>query len=87
MSEEAAVEGHRKEVHFTVDGEPFETRDPEQRAREILKKYAKVDPEHYELGELEHHDPKPKVFKNDEIVHIRQDARFVTVRVGPGPVE
>jgi hypothetical protein len=78
---------HPQLIHFTVDGQPFETTDAEQQAQAILVNYAKVDPANYQLGELEGHGPEPKVFPNDQVVHIRDGARFVTVRVGPGPVE
>lgn len=87
MTDEAGPGGHRQLIHFTVDGQPFETDDPDQRAGAILTNYAKVNPENYQLGEFHGHDPKPKLFKSDEIVHIQPGARFVTVRIGPGPVE
>jgi hypothetical protein len=79
--------GHHRPIRFTVDGEEFETDDPEQRAAEMLERYAKLSPENYQLGELRGDDPKPKLFKSDDIVHIRSGARFVSVRIGPGPVE
>jgi hypothetical protein len=85
---QAVAEGHRAPaVEFTVDGQPFKTDEREQLASAILTKYAKVDPANYELGELEGRDPQPKVFKDNEVVHIHPGARFVTIRVGPGPVE
>lgn len=87
MSEQAVPGGHLETVHFTIDGQPFETDDPDQLASAILANYAKVDLENYQLGELDGHDPQPKLFKSDEIVHIHPGARFVTVRIGPGPVE
>jgi hypothetical protein len=87
MSDEVGPGGHHHLIRFSVDGQLFETDDPEQRAGAILTNYAKMNPEDYQLGELEAHDPKPKLFKSDEIVHIRPEARFVTVRIGPGPVE
>ena len=86
MNEQPGIT-HEELIHFTIDGQPFETRDPNQLASTLLKDYAKVDPANYQLGELEGNDPKPKLFKSDEIVHIRPGARFVTVRIGPGPVE
>ena len=86
-SDESGTSGHVKPIHFTIDGQPFETDDREQLASVLLTKYAKVDPANYQLGELEGHDPKPKLYTSDEIVHMRPGARFVTVRIGPGPVE
>ena len=85
---QAVAEGHGgPAVEFTVDGQPFKTDERDQLASAILTKYAKVDPANYELGELEGKDPQPKLFKNNEVVHIHPGARFVTVRIGPGPVE
>ena len=78
---------HPHLIPFTVDGQPFETTDADQQAQAILVNYAKVDPANYQLGELEGHNPEPKLFANDQVVHIHTGARFVTVRIGPGPVE
>lgn len=74
-------------VAFTVDGQPFSTDDPDQQAKTILTNYAKLDPADYQLGELDGHDPQPKLYAADDVVHIHPGARFVTVRIGPGPVE
>lgn len=87
MSDEAGAGGHADLIHFTIDGQPFETDDPKQLASAILTNYANVSSEDYQLGELEGHNPEPRLFTSDEIVHIRPGARFVTVRIGPGPVE
>ncbi len=87
MSEHPDGGSRRQPIHFTIDGQPFETEDPERLAGVILVEYAKVSPDNYQLGELEGHDPHPKLFKSDDLVHIHPGARFVTVRIGPGPVE
>lgn len=78
---------HPHLISFTIDGQPFDTADADQQAQAILVNYAKVDPANYQLGELEGQSPEPKLFTNDQIVHIHDGARFVTVRIGPGPVE
>lgn len=87
MSDEASPSDRKELIHFTIDGQAFETDDPDQLASDLLTNYAKVSPHEYQLGELEGRDPNPRLFKSDETVHIREGARFVTVRIGPGPVQ
>jgi hypothetical protein len=87
MSDETLLADRKHLTHFTVDGEPFETDARRQLASAILTNYANVSPADYQLGELRGHDPKPKLFANDETVEIHEGARYVTVRIGPGPVE
>lgn len=87
MSDETALAGSKHEVVFRVDGEPFETDEPKQLASAILTNYAKVDPAHYQLGELEGKNPTPKLYADTDTVEIHEGARYVTVRIGPGPVQ
>jgi hypothetical protein len=87
MSDETVLADSKHEVAFTVDGEPFETDEPKQLASTILTNYAKVDPTQYQLGELEGKNPTPKLYANTDTVEIHEGARYVTVRIGPGPVQ
>jgi hypothetical protein len=87
MSDETLAADRKHLTHFTVDGEPFETDEPKQLASAILTNYAKVSTTEYQLGELDGHNPTPKLFANDQTVEIHEGARYVTVRIGPGPVE
>ena len=71
---------HQRRVPFTIDGQSYETSDLSQRAAELLR-LAGLDPAVFDLGELEGKDrPQTKRFTDDEIVRIRKDARFVSIR-------
>lgn len=72
------VDLHR-EINFTIDGEPFVTRQHREKAEKLLH-LAGLSPAMYDLGELHGHDPKPKRFKDTEEVQIRPGARFVSIR-------
>lgn len=87
MSDETQLADSRHLIHFTVDGEPFVTEEQKQLASAILTNFARVSTADYQLGELDGHNPTPKRFANDQTVEIHEGARYVTVRLGPGPVE
>ena len=78
MSQQQAI--GRRLIPFTIDGQPFETSDLSQRASALLR-LAGLDPATFDLGELEGKErPQPKRFADNEIVAIRKDARFVSIR-------
>ena len=80
MTEISKVEPTRRRIPFTIDGQPFTTDDPSQRASALLR-LAGLDPAIFDLGELvgkEH--PQTKRFADDEIVSIVKDARFISIR-------
>ena len=87
MSDETQLADSKHLIHFTVDGQPFETDEPKRLASAILTDYAKVSTADYQLGELDGHNPTPKLFADEQTVEIHGGARYVTVRIGPGPVE
>lgn len=66
-------------VHFTIDGRPFSTDQPEQTAGALLV-LAGLDPEGYDLGEIRPGNPEPKVFEEGDLVHIHEGERFVSTR-------
>jgi hypothetical protein len=68
-----------KPVYFVIDGRPFHTTGLRQTAAAILR-LADLDPSLYDLGELEGYRPEPVRFAADELVEIRQGARFVSIR-------
>jgi len=74
-------------VKFTIDGEQFQTDDRSQPAATLLTAYAHLDPANYDLAELHGGSTEPKVFADDDTVHIHPGARYVSLRTGPGPVE
>lgn len=80
MAGSPSVESSRREIPFTIDGKPYKTDDPNQRASALLR-LAGLDPALFDLGELEGKErPHTKKFDDNEIVHIHKDARFVSIR-------
>ena len=80
LTEFSNIEPFRRTIPFTIDGKPFTTDDPSQRASALLR-LAGLDPAIFDLGELvgkEH--PQPKRYNDDEVVNIAKDARFVSIR-------
>ena len=75
-----------QDIDFTIDGEAFSTEAHRQTSRDLLV-LAGVDPADYDLGELVGNRPDPKRFADDDDVTVHKGARFVTLRVGPAPVE
>ena len=79
MTESSNYEPGRR-IPFTIDGQPFTTEDPSQRASALLR-LAGLDPAIFDLGELVGKErPQRKRFADDEIVSIAKDARFVSIR-------
>lgn len=68
-------------VYFVIDGRPFNTTDLRQTAGAVLR-MAGLDPSLFDLGELEGYRPQPVRYAADELVDIRQGARFVSIRRG-----
>ena len=65
---------------FTIDGQPFTTDDISQKASALLR-LAGLDPDNYDLGELQGKDrPQTKRYDDNDIVNIEKDARFVSIR-------
>ena len=77
MSE--STEKQHRTVHFTIDGRPFSTDQPDQTAGELLA-LAGLDAEGYDLGEIQPGQPEPKVFEDAQPVHIHEGERFVSIR-------
>ena len=80
MTESTNIEQFRRRIPFSIDGQPFETDDPSQRASALLR-LAGLDPATFDLGELEGKEhPQTRRFTDDEIVSITKDARFISIR-------
>lgn len=80
MTDSSNVEQFRRRIPFTIDGQDFTTDDLSQRASALLR-LAGLDPAIFDLGELVgKENPQTKRFKDDEIVSIVKDARFVSIR-------
>ena len=80
MTEFTNFEPNRRQIPFTIDGQPFSTDDLSQRASELLR-LAGLDPAIFDLGELVGKErPQTKRFADDETVDITKDARFISIR-------
>ena len=80
MTERSTTTPPRRRIRFTIDGKPFTTDDPSQRASALLR-LAGLDPAIFDLGELEGKDrPQTKRFDDDELVSIARGARFISIR-------
>ena len=79
MTETNVVELGRL-IPFSIDGDPYETADLSQRAADLLV-LAGRDPAAFDLGEIEGKDrPRTRKYRDDELVEIHKDARFVSIR-------
>jgi hypothetical protein len=79
MSEPTDLTKHPRPVKFTIDGRPFSTTDPRQPASALLR-LAGLDPDGYDLAEIRRGHAEPKRFDDDDIVHIEDGDKFVTIR-------
>ncbi|HVA61469.1 MAG TPA: hypothetical protein VNG13_13175 [Mycobacteriales bacterium] len=68
-----------RDISFTIDGEPFSTRDRRQTAAALLG-LAGLSPSMYDLGELHGHSPQPCRFKDSDEVEIHPGGRFASIR-------
>jgi hypothetical protein len=70
---------HHRSIKLTIDGRPFTITDPNQTAAGLLQ-LAGLDPNGYDLGELDGNNPKPKRYADDRNVHVQDGDRFVSIR-------
>jgi hypothetical protein len=78
------LEGEHREIHFKVDGEPYETKERELTANQILR-IADLEPT---LRYLEEISPEKVSFKDkgEETIRMINHMEFISLRVGPTPV-
>ena len=76
---------HEHSIDFTVDGEGLTTVQRELTPRRIME-MASIDPQTHYLVQIEGRHRESYQGKDDILVHIRDDARFITVSTGPTPV-
>jgi hypothetical protein len=76
----------RKEIHFFVDGEPYETDRPEWTPNEIIRKFGEKDPATHYLVRIEGHHRHSYEGKGDTPIEIHEGERFQIVSKGPTPV-
>lgn len=66
-------------IKFTIDGRPFTINDPRQTAAALLH-LAGLDPNGYDLGELDGNNPVPRTYDDNDPVRVQPGDRFVSIR-------
>jgi hypothetical protein len=79
MDEQSNVREIGHSVRFSIDGEEYETTDRRQPAADLLR-IGGLDPGMYDLGELRPGQHEPVRYRDEEIVTVRPNARFVSIR-------
>ena len=79
MADSQDTDTSLRRIPFTIDGQPYETSDISQTAADLLR-LAGLDPSGYDLAEVTKEGPAKEPFKDDDIVTIYKDERFVTIR-------
>jgi hypothetical protein len=72
-------ETHQPTVTITIDGRRFEVEQGRHLTAADLLRLAGLDPVGYELAEVLGHG-EVRDFRNDEVVDVRPDEKFVAVR-------
>jgi len=76
----------REEIHFFVDGEPYETDRREWTPNEIIRKFGEKDPATHYLVRIEGHHRHSYEGKGNVPIEIHEGERFQIVSTGPTPV-
>ncbi len=63
-------------IHFTVDGQEFESYDDDREASSLIR-LAGLDPASYDLAR-KHANGQPEVFRDDEVIRIANGDKFTT---------
>jgi hypothetical protein len=74
------------EIHFSVDGEPFETDRRDWTPNEIIKTFGDKDPATHYLVRIEGHHRNSYEGKGNEPIKIHDGEKFQIVSTGPTPV-
>lgn len=78
--------GHHQEIHFFVDGEPFETDQRKWTPNEIITTFGGKDPATNYLVRIEGHHRHSYQGKGNEPIEIHNGEKFQIVSTGPTPV-
>lgn len=84
-AEEAIAKAHHQ-IHFTVDGEEYETSRHEWTPNEIIIQFGEKDPATHYLVEIDGHHKKSFQGKGDEPFQLHECARLQIICTGPTPV-
>jgi hypothetical protein len=70
---------------YTVDDEPQSTTEHQLTARQILQK-AGIDPLSHYLVQLLGNHKESYQNKPDEVIHMHEHMKFISISTGPAPV-
>jgi len=79
------TENEGRTIHFTVDGEPFATKEDDLTPREIMV-LAKIDPANHFLTLVKGREQISYEGKNDVEIEMHDHIVFVSAKTGPTPV-
>ncbi len=82
----APGQGRAHEIHFTVDGEPYESTQRELTPNEIIKRFAQKDPATHYLVQIEGHHQESYKDKGDVPIKMHDGMKFQVISTGPTPV-
>lgn len=74
------------EIHFTVDGEHYETPKGSLTPNEIIREFAELDPATHYLVQIHGQERNSFEGKGDEPVEMRNGMRFQVISTGPTTV-
>jgi len=77
---------HVHEIHFSVDGERYETSERQLSANEIIRRFAQKDPATHYLVQIEGNHRISYQGKGDEPIRMHEGMRFQVISTGPTPV-
>lgn len=80
------AEHRHHKIHFTVDGEEYETRDHELTPNQIIREFGKKDPATHYLVSIQGVHKESYQGKGDEKIEIHEHEAFQIVSTGPTPV-
>jgi hypothetical protein len=86
LEEIHAAEHEHSEIHFKVDGEPYETKARELTPNVIIKDFAGRDPATHYLVQIEGTHKESYRDKGNEPIKMHDGMKFQTVFIGPTPV-
>lgn len=81
-----AAEEHHREIHFTVDGEPCETKHRELTPNQIISEFGKQDPATSYLVEIQGNHRVSYKDKGNVEIKLHDGMCFQIISTGPKPV-
>ena len=81
-----AVEKAKKEIHFSVDDEPYVTKDATLTPNYIIKHYAEIDPATCYLVRIKKKENQSFQDKGEKTITVKEKDRFQIILLAPATV-